>query len=57
MKETKQHFDSSDDTRQDQLSDEHEKKLGGFKDELNGRGMSEMLGVNPKAYAAKKSTY
>ena len=32
------------------------KKLGGFKDELNGRVMSEMLGVNPKAYAAKKST-
>ena len=29
------------------------KKLGCFKDELNGYVMSEMLGLNPKSYAFK----
>ena len=32
---------------------EHKKKLGCFKDELNGCVMSEMLGLNPKSYALK----
>ena len=53
IKENKEHFDLSDYTREDMHSDENKKKLGCFKDELNGRVMSEMLGLNPKSYAFK----
>ena len=34
-------------------SNENQKTLGCVKDELNGRVMSEMLGLNPKYYAFK----
>ena len=53
IKENNQYFDLSDYTREDMKSDEHKKALGCFKDALNGRVMSEMLGLNPKYYAFK----
>ena len=34
-------------------SDENKKKLGCFKDDLNGRVMSEIVGLAPKSYAYK----
>ena len=51
MKENSQYFDLSDYTREDMRNDDNKQKLGCFKDELNGRVMSEMLGSNPKSYA------
>ena len=39
--------------RDDMRNDEHNKTLGCFKDEFNSRGMSEMLGLNPKSHALK----
>ena len=53
IKENSKYFDLSDYIRIDMKSDENKKKLGCFKDELNGRVMSEMLGLNPKSCAFK----
>ena len=39
--------------RDDMRNDEHNKTIGCFKDEFNSRGMSEMLGLNPKSHALK----
>ena len=53
MKENSQYFDLSDYTREHMRNDDNKQELGCFKDELNGRVMSEMLGSNPKCYAFK----
>jgi hypothetical protein len=53
IKETKKHFDLSDYKREDMQDDTNKKKLGCFKDELNGMVMSEFIGLNPKSYAFK----
>jgi hypothetical protein len=51
IKEHKKHFELSDYKREDMQDDTHKKKLGRFKDELNGMVMSEFFGLNPKSYA------
>jgi hypothetical protein len=53
IKENKKHFDLSYYKRKDMQDDTNKKKLGCFKDELNGMVMSEFVGLNPNSYAFK----
>jgi uroporphyrinogen-III decarboxylase len=53
LKQIKKHFDLSEYKREDMKDDTNKKKFGCFTDELNGKVLSEMLGLNPKYYRFK----
>jgi len=53
VKDNREHFDLSDSKREDMKDNTNKKRLGCFKDELNGQVMSEIVAPSPKCYAYK----